>query len=120
MPDPDQTVSGRAGQAALEKRKLWTLVKAKTQLTPNENASLDLIKRNQVEATIMGYSNVSNLKIPGWQVYDVDPADYPALNYQAVVAANSPRKNAAQAFQRFMTSAEAKPVWEKYGFWAPQ
>jgi molybdate transport system substrate-binding protein len=120
LADPTMNASGRAGQAALEKRKLWDGAKTKLRLMPTEEAALTEAKRNLADATLVYYSDVAQLQIPGFQIYDLDPADYPALSYTAVLVTGSAKKAQAQLFLDFATSAEARPIWESWGFWAPQ
>jgi molybdate transport system substrate-binding protein len=120
MADPAMNASGRAGQAVLEKRKLWDGAKAKLRLTPTEEAALTEAKRNLADAALVYYSDVAQLQVPGFQIYDLDPADYPALSYTAVLVTGSTKKARAQLFLDFATSAEARPIWESWGFWAPQ
>jgi molybdate transport system substrate-binding protein len=114
MGDPDHVPAGIYGKQALEKLGLWDSVKDQVARAKDVRAALVLVERGEtplgeVYATDAAISD--KVKIVGMFPED----SHPPIIYPVAVTADS--KNAAAGeFIKFLQSAEAKAVFEKYGF----
>jgi molybdate transport system substrate-binding protein len=114
MGDPDHVPSGIYGKQAMETLGVWERVKEKIVRSKDVRAALALVARGEV---------------PVGQVYSTDaaisdkvkiigtfPADsHPAIVYPAAIITGQDTPE-ARAFLAFLTSPEARTVFEKYGF----
>ncbi len=114
MADPASVPAGRYGKAALEALGVWSAVTSK--LAPGENvrAALALVARGEAPLGIV-YSTdaIAERKV---RVVGEFPASlHPPIVYPAALLADS-RSKAAEALLRFLRSAAAREVWQKFGF----
>ena len=114
MGDPDHVPSGIYGKQAMETLGVWESVREKIVRSKDVRAALALVARGevpvgQVYATDAAISD--KVKIIG-----TFPSDsHPAIVYPAAIVAGQ-KTPEAQAFLTYLTSPEARAIFEKYGF----
>lgn len=119
--DPARTASGRAVQAALQKRNLTARLKGDgTRLCGNEVVALDCARRGEVEAVFLLRTDLGKTTLDGFVVYPIDRADYPSFDYIAAPTKNSKSLAVARRYIEFLAAKETQPIWIKYGFNQPE
>ena len=114
MGDPDHVPAGMYGKKALQHLAAWDQVKDRLAPMKDVRAALVLVERaevplGQVYATDAAIS--SKVRVVG-----TFPADsHPPIVYP-VAAVSGGKLNSARPFLAFLRSAEARMVFEKYGF----
>jgi len=114
MANPDSVPAGKYGKSALEKLGVWTSVEKQVARAENVRAALALVSRREAPFGIVYKTDA--LADKGVKVVDTFPPDsYPPIIYPAAVVAAS-KSPAARPLLDYLRSAQARPVWEKYGF----
>jgi molybdate transport system substrate-binding protein len=104
---------GRYAKSALEKLGIWAKVEGKLAMTENVRAALALVARGEAPLGIV-YATDAKIE-PKVKVIGTFPADSHApIIYPAALTAIA--KPAAAEYLAFLRSAEAKSIFEKYGF----
>lgn len=114
LANPDAVPAGKYGKAALEFLGAWDGVR--TRLAPAENvrAALALVSRGETPLGIVYRTDA--LADKGVKIAGVFPAEsHPAIVYPAAVLAAS-RSASAKAFLAYLSTPDARKVWERYGF----
>lgn len=118
--DPVRTASGRAAQAALQKRDLSAKLKSDAALLAgNELTAIDFVRRTEADAVFALRTDLAKFTVDGFVLYKIDPADYPAFVYTAAPTKNPRTQAAARSFIQSLTGKDARLIWEKYGYGAP-
>ena len=114
MGDPDHVPSGIYGKKAMENLGVWESVKDKIVRSKDVRAALALVARGEVP---VGQVYATDAAISDKvKVIATFPADsHPAIVYPAAIIADQ-KTPEAQAFLSFLTSPEARNIFEKYGF----
>jgi molybdate transport system substrate-binding protein len=114
MADPDSVPAGKYGKAALEKLGLWASVQGKVARAENVRAALNFVARGETPLGIVYQTDAyAEKKV---RIAARFPQDtYPAIIYPVAVTASS-KHAAAPAFVNYLKSAEARAIFEKYGF----
>lgn len=114
MANPDSVPAGKYGKAALEYLGAWAGVQRQVARAENVRAALVLVSRREAPFGIVYATDA--IADPGVRVVDTfPPASHPPIVYPAAILASS-KSAAAKPFLDYLKSAQAKPVWEKYGF----
>jgi molybdate transport system substrate-binding protein len=114
MADPDTVPAGKYGKAALEALGAWAAVALRLARAENVRAALALVARGECPLGIVYATDAAVERRV--RVVGAFPADtHPPIVYPAAVTAAASGA-AARDFLQFLGSAEAKPVFEKYGF----
>jgi len=114
MADPDSVPAGKYGKAALEKLRVWSSVSDKIARTDNVRASLLLVSRKEAPLGIVYATDVA--ADPGTKVAAVFPPDtHPPIVYPIALTKEGNDPSAAK-FLAFLSSAPARPIFEKQGF----
>ena len=114
MGDPDHVPAGIYGLQALEKLGIWTKLESRVARAKDVRAALALVERGEtplglVYATDAAISDRVN-------VVGIFPMDsHPPIVYPVAVVAGA-KSDAAGRFLDFLKSAEARTIFEKYGF----
>jgi molybdate transport system substrate-binding protein len=112
--DPVHVPVGQYARAALEHLKLWPQVENRIAPAKDVRAGLVLVERAEAPLGIVYASDAAvsdKVRIAG-----VFPSDsHPDIDYP-VAAIKSPGSEAALKFIEFLSSAQAREVWAKYGF----
>lgn len=111
---PQSVPAGKYGQAALEKLGLWDKVKDKLAQADSVRSALFLVARGEAAAGIVYQTDAA--AEPGVKIIATFPADsHPPILYPAARVAASTNTDAT-AFLAFLSSARARPAFEKQGF----
>ena len=114
MGDPDHVPAGIYGMKALEKLGSWAKIEKRVARTKDVRAALALVERGeaplgQVYATDAAISD--KVKVVG--VFPLD--SHPPIVYPVAVVAGA-KGDGPGRYIEFLKSAEARAVFEKYGF----
>ena len=114
MADPDSVPAGKYGRAALEKLGVWKSVERSVVRGDNVRTALNFVARGEAPLGIVYQTDAlaeKRVRIAGM----FPPDTHPAITYPAAVVAAS-RHAGAQTFLNYLKSAEARAIFEKYGF----
>jgi molybdate transport system substrate-binding protein len=114
MADPDSVPAGKYGKAALEKLGVWSGVESRVARAENVRAALNFVARSETPLGIV-YQTDANAEKKVRVVAQFPPDTYPAIIYPVAIVASS-KHPAATAFVNYLKSAEARAIFEKYGF----
>lgn len=104
---------GKYAKAALEKLGAWQAAEPKFAMAENVRAALALVARGEAVLGIV-YSTDAKVE-PGVKIVGTFPADsHPPIVYPVAATANA--KTDAADYLAFLKSAQAKAIFEKYGF----
>lgn len=114
MADPDSVPAGKYGRAALQALEVWAEVAHKVARAENVRAALALVARGEAPFGIVYATDaVAERKV---RVIGEFAANlHPAIVYPAALTSAS-KSESAGSFLQFLRSAEARPVWQQYGF----
>jgi molybdate transport system substrate-binding protein len=114
MADPDSVPAGKYAKAALEKLGVWNSVEGRVARGDNVRAALVFVARGEAPLGIVYQTDAyAEKKV---RVVGVFPQDtHPAIIYPVAVIASS-KHAAAPIFVSYLKSAEARAIFEKYGF----
>lgn len=114
MADPDSVPAGKYGKAALEKLGVWGSVEGKVARGDNVRTALNFVARGEAPLGIVYQTDAfAEKKV---RVVAQFPQDtHPAIIYPVAVIASS-RNAVAPVFVNYLKSAEARAIFEKYGF----
>lgn len=113
--EPRTVPAGIYAREYLERQNLWPTVKDKIVPTESVRAALAAVESGDVEAGIVYKTDASiskRVKI----CYEVPASASPNISYPVALVKDAPEKAAAQHFLRFLQSAEAGKIFEKFGF----
>jgi molybdate transport system substrate-binding protein len=114
MADPDSVPAGKYGKSALEKLGVWRSVESKVARAENVRAALNFVARAETPLGIV-YQTDANTEKKVRVVAQFPRDTYPAIIYPVAVIASS-KHSAAPVFVNYLKSAEARAIFEKYGF----
>jgi molybdate transport system substrate-binding protein len=116
MADPDSVPAGKYGKAALEKLGVWASVESRVVRAENVRAALNFVARDETPLGIVYQTDAyAEKKV---RVIALFPQNtHPAIIYPVAVIATS-RYTAAPDFVKYLKSADARAIFEKYGFTA--
>jgi molybdate transport system substrate-binding protein len=114
MADPDSVPAGKYGKAALEKLGVWSSVERKVARAENVRAALNFVARAETPLGIVYQTDAYAEKKT--RIVARFPSDmHPAIIYPIAVTTTS-KHAAAPVFVNYLKSAEARAIFEKYGF----
>jgi molybdate transport system substrate-binding protein len=114
MADPDSVPAGKYAKAALEKLGVWSSVASKVARAENVRAALNFVARDETPLGIV-YQTDAFAEKKTRIVAQFPPDTHPAIIYPVAVTASS-KHAAAPVFVNYLKSAEARAIFEKYGF----
>lgn len=114
MADPDSVPAGKYGKAALEKLGVWSSVEGKVARGDNVRTALNFVARGEAPLGIV-YETDAFAEKKVRIAARFPPEVYPPIIYPVAVAASS-KHAAAPVFVNYLKSAEARAIFEKYGF----
>lgn len=113
LADPDAVPAGKYARASLEEMGLWDEVSDRVVPTENVRAALALVSRGEAE---LGIVYATDATAGGATVVGLLPeASHPPIRYPVAILEGSQHPDAA-AFLAFLSSAEAKRIFERHGF----
>ena len=120
--DPAHVPVGMYGRKALEKLGAWDAVKDRLAPAKDVRAGLALVERAEAPVGLVYASDVAasgKVRVVG----EFPAGSHPDVVYPVAAIANGPaavgangKADAAKAFIAFLSTSEAKAVFEKYGF----
>ena len=114
MANPDSVPAGRYGKSALESLGVWGGVEKQVARAESVRAALALVSRGEAPFGIVYATDAYSDK--GVRIVDTFPANtYSPIVYPAAMTARS-KSPAAKPLLDYLRSANARPVWAKYGF----
>ncbi|MFC3672747.1 molybdate ABC transporter substrate-binding protein [Novosphingobium pokkalii] len=114
MGDPDAVPAGRYGKAALERLGVWSLVQGQVARAENVRAALALVAHGAAPLGIV-YATDARAE-PGVRVVGVFPAgSHAPITYPVARLSGSTHPD-AEAFRRFLLSAQGKAIFRRFGF----
>ena len=114
MADPDSVPAGKYGKAALENLGVWSSVESRVARGDNVRAALVFVARGEAALGIVYQTDaLADKKVR--MVARFPQETHAAITYPVAVMAAS-RHPAAAAFVNYLKSAEARAIFEKYGF----
>jgi len=114
LADPGAVPAGKYAREALERMGTWAELEPRVVPAENVRAALALVERGEAPLGIVYATDA--LASDGVEVVQEIPADtYTPIRYPAAVLAASQHPDAA-AFLAFLSSDEAKRIFEKHGF----
>jgi molybdate transport system substrate-binding protein len=114
MGDPDHVPAGMYGKKALEHLGLWASVENRLAPMKDVRAALVLVERGESPLGLVYATDAAiSTKV---RVVGAFPADsHPPIVYPVAAVAGG-NLSAAQRFLEFLTSPDARAIFEKYGF----
>lgn len=115
--DPDLAPAGRYGREALTALGLWERLEGRLVLGANARATLALVEAGNAQAALVYATDVR--AAPSLEALDLVPDEaYTPVRYPAAVVVDSPRRELAADFLRFLASDQGAAVLRGYGFTA--
>jgi molybdate transport system substrate-binding protein len=113
--DPAHVPVGRYAQAALEWMGQWGAVAPRLARADNVRAALLLVERGEAPFGIV-YETDARASTGLRTVATFPPESHPPITYPFALTRRAGNNAAARAFLAFVTSAEAAPAWQRFGF----
>jgi len=114
MANPDSVPAGKYGKSALESLGVWGSIEKRVARAESVRAALALVSRGEAPFGIVYATDAYSDK--GVRIVDTFPANtYSPIVYPAAMTARS-KSPAAKPLLDYLRSANARPVWAKYGF----
>lgn len=114
MADPDAVPAGKYGKAALRSLGVWTSVENRIAQAENVRAALGLVQRGQAPLGIVYETDAQ--AAPGVRIIGRLPAgSHPPITYPVALLKGAPSSD-AEAFRRFLLSAEGSTIFTRFGF----
>lgn len=113
--NPDAVPAGVYAKRYLERVKVWKALRGKLLPTGSVRAVLAAVANGAADAGIVYVTDVKASDVVRITAVLPDPGGS-RIVYPAAVIASSPKKDAAQAFLRFLQSPVANAVFTHYGF----
>ena len=118
MADPDAVPAGRYGKAALESLGIWQNVSTRVAPAENVRAALALVERGQAPLGVV-YATDALASDKVAVVARFPAASHPPIRYPAAMLKASENADAGP-FLAFLQSDEARSIFIRHGFTAPQ
>ena len=117
--DPAHVPVGRYAQAALEWMGQWQAIAPRLARADNVRAALLLVERGEAPFGIV-YETDARASTGVRTVATFPGESHPPISYPFAITRRADGNAAARAFFTFLTSAEAVPTWQRFGFRTPQ
>ena len=118
--NPEHAPYGRAAKAAIEAAGLWNQVSARIVMGENISQTAQFVQTGNAEAGLVALSLVKATKMAGIGNYFLIPASvHPALAQGAILTTKGVANPLARQYMQFLRSAEARVIFDRYGFTLP-
>ncbi|MEO6153942.1 MAG: molybdate ABC transporter substrate-binding protein [Croceibacterium sp.] len=114
LADPEAVPAGKYAKASLENQGLWTRLAPNIVLAENVRAALVLVERGEAALGIV-YATDAKASTKVEVLATLPPASHPPIRYPVAVMASSTHPDAA-AFSKFLSTPEARAIFERHGF----
>ncbi|HUF20563.1 MAG TPA: molybdate ABC transporter substrate-binding protein [Burkholderiales bacterium] len=120
LANPEHAPYGKAGKAALEHKKIWDEVKTKVVFGQNILQAMQFVDTGNADVGVIALSLVTAPAMQGRGRHVLLPHEWhPPLEQALVLTRHGSGNPAAQTYLRFLQSAPARAIFEKYGFVVP-
>jgi len=117
LADPDTVPAGKYGKASLKALNAWTGVEKRIASAENVRAALALVARGEAPLGIVYRTDA--LAEKGVRIVDTfPPSTHPPIVYPMVVLKRSSTP-VATAFAGYLTTPDARAIFERHGFRVP-
>src|SRR5262249_3217265 len=113
--DPRAVPAGIYTKEYLSGLGLWDKLQSKIVPTENVRAALAAVESGNVEAGFV-YKTDANISKKGKLALSVSVEKGPKIRYPIVIVKEANNKSAAEGFLRYLESAKARSLFERYGF----
>lgn len=114
--NPDTVPAGRYARDVLTHYGIWNTVKPRLIYGESVRQVLDYVARGEVDAGIV-YATDAAARASEVKVLLTAPADsHQPVAYPMAVVTGAPQAAAARQFLAWLSSAQTRPIFEKYGF----
>lgn len=115
--NPAHAPYGRAAKAALEHEGLWPAVEGRLVLGENVAQAAQFVQTGNADAGIVALSLVMSPKLAKvGRSFEIPVETYPPLEQGAVITKVGAGKPLAKAYLDFLRSADARKIFDRYGF----
>jgi molybdate transport system substrate-binding protein len=115
--NPQHAPYGRAAMAALKHSGLYDRIKDRLVMGENVAQAAQFVESGNAQAGFVALAHARALEMSGKGKYWQIPADdYPPLDQGAIILNHSQHKQQAAEFLKYLGSAEASELLQKYGF----
>ncbi|MBL8918662.1 MAG: molybdate ABC transporter substrate-binding protein [Myxococcaceae bacterium] len=115
--NPAHAPYGLAAKQALTGANLWSALEPKLVLAENVRQALQFAETGNADAAIVAYSLVLSGDPSAWTL--IDDGLHAPIDQALVECTRGANREGGAAFARFLTSAEARGVMERFGFSMP-
>jgi molybdate transport system substrate-binding protein len=115
LADPKAVPAGVYAREYLKKLGVWEQLEARVIPMENVRAALAAVEAGNVDAGIV-YKTDAAISKSVKVIYEVPAADGPAISYPAAIVTDSQHAAAAEKFVAHLESAQAREIFEKFGF----
>ena len=120
LANPEHAPYGRAGKSAIEAAGLWNQVSAKIVMGESISQTAQFVQTGNAEAGLVALALVKAPKMAGIGKYFLIPASaHPALEQGAILTTKGAANPLARQYMQFLRSAEARAIFDRYGFTLP-
>ncbi len=119
LADPKAVPAGVYAREYLEKLGLWKAIEPKVVAVENVRAALAAVESGNVEAGMV-YQTDAGISKKVKVVFTVPASEGPAIHYPAALLKGAAQADAAKKFLDYLGGADARKIFEKYGFIVPQ
>jgi len=115
--NPQHAPYGRIAMAALKHSGLYDRIKDRLVMGENVAQAAQFVESGNAQAGFVALAHARALEMSGKGKYWIIPADdYPPLDQGAIILTHSQHKQQAADFLKYLGSAEASELLQKYGF----
>ena len=115
LAQPDSVPAGIYAREYLQKLGLWEKVKDKVVPTENVRAALAAVESGNVEAGFV-YKTDSLISKKVKVAVEISATEGPKISYPVAVIKSSKEPERAKKLEEYLAGAEARKVFEKFGF----
>jgi len=118
--NPEHAPYGRAAREALRHAGLWDGLQSRLVLGDNISQAAQFVQSGNADAGIVALSLVLSPKLTNvgrW--VEVPPNTYPPLEQGAVLTRRGKDNSSARGYLKFLQSAQAREIFDRYGFRLP-
>jgi molybdate transport system substrate-binding protein len=115
LAEPKAVPAGIYSKQYLEKLQLWALVEPKVVPTENVRGALAAVESGNVEAGLV-YKTDAMISKKVKIAHEIPANSGPPISYPMALVTDSKQPEAARAFLKYLSSADATKVFERFGF----
>lgn len=116
LANPETAPYGRAGKQALERSGLWDRLQPKVVIAGSVRQALLYAQKGEAEAALVAHSIEGG---PEVRAVELDPGLYDPIVQALGIVADSPDREGAEAFARFMLGEDGQAILKAFGFRPP-